>query len=410
MTQIDDYMDSPAIQRWLSRLGKTTARNYASWWGAWWSYLQEYGGDFSDKTPEQLVEYQQGCSNGDRYKILDLAQSYILSLDESRVAEDKKKLRANTKRNYYRMIRSFFAHNRAELPNDPHWSISSDVPKVRGKLKPEHIRDIVQRSSPMYRAVFLSMFQGALGLEEFMHWDRNGLNELREQLAAHSLLVKINLPGRKKNKNDNPYFTWIGKDAVDAVKQWMRIRHEDSELRGYPNIFYTQQGTPLNKKTLWRYWKRQLVAIGLIEKKSSHTGNRYGYNPHEMRDCFRTQWGFSGAAKHVGEYCMGHIVDSLGYDKSADDEVFSRSEYLKALPFLNVVSDSKTPYRLSDEAETVVKIQEQDNTIETLQEQMAAMAQQVEDQRNQLIDALSMISALTPEQQREALRRLKEGQ
>ena len=97
---------------------------------------------------------------------------------------------------------------------------------------------------------------------------------------------------------------------------------------------------------------RKLVRLDLIprEKLENEKINRYGMNPHEMRDVWRTLWSKSPADHRVGEYFMGHVVDPLGYDKSFDDEAYTRKEYEKALPYLNILSQDKA-YGLVDEDE-----------------------------------------------------------
>jgi hypothetical protein len=53
----------------------------------------------------------------------------------------------------------------------------------------------------------------------FEYWNMNGCEELLEQLDQGEEIVKVNLPGRKKNKNKRRFYTFIGGDAVDAIKQ-----------------------------------------------------------------------------------------------------------------------------------------------------------------------------------------------
>lgn len=73
--------------------------------------------------------------------------------------------------------------------------------KVNGRLTVENLRDMVLASKPVFRAVFLSMFQGALDMEMFKYWNLNGLQSLEKQMRESPDCIRIDLPGRKLNRN-----------------------------------------------------------------------------------------------------------------------------------------------------------------------------------------------------------------
>lgn len=58
------------------------------------------------------------------------------------------------------------------------------------------------------------------------------------------------------------------------------------------------------------YWTGKLEAAGLIDRANTPYV-RYGKNPHELRDLFRTRWEKSGSNPVGAEFCMGHTVDPL---------------------------------------------------------------------------------------------------
>lgn len=69
-------------------------------------------------------------------------------------------------------------------------------------------------------------------------------------------------------------------------------------------------------------------------------GIRYKVHVHELRDLFRTEWHRSQADPSVAEHCMGHTVDPLQYDKIMRDHTYARAHYLRALPYLNILSEN----------------------------------------------------------------------
>ncbi len=343
------------MEKWLSRMAKTTARNSRIGFRVWMNWLRENGGAFKDKNPDELIRFQRDASNSDRYEILDVVQRYINSIEGARVG---------TMLKAYSMIRSFFAHNRVELPRDPTFIVRSDVEKVRGILSVEEIRDIVLSSKPLYRAVFLSIFQGGLGLDEFSYWNTHGLQSLREQLRGDPEFIQIDLPGRKMRKNKDPYFTLIGSDAIKAIRDYLRIRPESDVA-----IFLNQFRDPVSPQATTIYWSRHLVKLGFIVPTPEKLGAaRYGKNMHEIRDVFRSQWEKSPAKGSVAEFMMGHVVDPLEYNKAHRDEAWVQEEYLQALPMLQIMS-SDTPFGKFD-GKTVSKLQGRISELEAIIDEM----------------------------------------
>ena len=174
---------------------------------------------------DELVEYQTRANeegNGNRFKILDLIQDYINS---------KNTLRYNSKVRYYSLLRSFFANNRADLPPDKGYTISSDIPQVEEKLTVEEVRSMILSSKPVYQAILTSMFMSAMDQEMYKYWNLNGWPSLKKQLDEKTQIVKIDLPGRKRKKNKVPFYTFISGDALEARAHRGTQRIEPRELR-----------------------------------------------------------------------------------------------------------------------------------------------------------------------------------
>ena len=178
---------SESVEKWLSRLAPSTARMNRHELGYFIKWLKSNGANFSSFTPDQLVEYQKKATNGQKYDILDKVQLWVQSL----------KGRYETKRHRYNAVRSFFAHNRADLPRDKTFKIRGDIPPVRGNLSADDVRSIVLTCNVMYQAIFLCMLAGGMGQEEFMWWSNNGLGKLEKDLMNEERVIRVDLPGRK---------------------------------------------------------------------------------------------------------------------------------------------------------------------------------------------------------------------
>lgn len=354
--------------QWLGRLKASTAKTAGSNFTRFMVWVGREGGKFSAYTPDQMIGFQRSANNEQRYELLDLAQRYIGSLEG----------RGGYVRNQYNCIRSFFAHSRAELPSDPTFKARGTVEKVVGHLDGGEIRDIVLSCNAMYQAVYMSMFSAALDREMFLYWNLNGLPQLREDLRRDPEVIKISLPGRKSMRDEAPYYSYVCSDAVELLKKWLPEREKlvalfSKRYEGYKDpgsIFIGQKGEPIGKLAIHQVWSRHCRRLGLLSSKTNGGALRYGKNLHELRDSYRSLFQKSGADPVVAEFCMGHVVDKLGYNKATQDEDWTREEYLKAMPWLNVLSSPK-PHGFEDRDEVKRLQRELDETRRKLEQRDA---------------------------------------
>lgn len=315
-----------SVQNWLSRVGENTRRDYNYTFNRFEMWKLEYGGKFADMSPDELIEYQKSCSNSDCFEILDLIQRWILGMSG---------LAYRTKDTYYMTLLSFFLHNRAELPKDKSFKIRGDKPKTPSLLRPEHIRHAVLHANPMYRAMITCMLEGSMGIAEVIEWNNNGWKSLREQLIRGEDIIRVELPGRKSERNIRPFFTLIGGDALKFLKEYLGTEIPEERAA----IFTNQYGRAVNEIALKRFWLRHLIRLRIVEKEvGGDRGTRYGYGLHELRENFRTLWSQSRANPDIGEFLMGHKLDDYGYNQVFRDYDYVVAEYRKALPYLNVLS------------------------------------------------------------------------
>lgn len=345
--------ESPAVKNWLSRISVSSHRARLAEFKSFMNWVRVNGDKFATMTPDDLLNYQRATNNGSQFEILDLIQKYILS---------SKGQRLNTKKTKLSIIKSFFLHNRAQLPQDPSFNLRGDKPRVQGILSPEEIKKVVLSSSAMYQSVFLAMLGGGMDQESFIYWSDNGWGKLKKDLSGDPEYIKVELPGRKKLKNEAPFYTLLGGDALDALKRWVKVRPKEAST-----IYVDQFKEPLTKAGIYSYWCRHLRKVGVIPSEKGSITSRYGRNPHELRDVFRTLWSKSGAAAPVGEFLMGHSQpgDEYGYDKSYLDETYVLQQYRRALSYLNVMSGTKAYGQVSED-----RVVELESELERLKRQL----------------------------------------
>jgi len=333
-TKIEDY---ESVRNWLSRMRPSSAESYVFQFKRFYKWMQKNGVELGKLSPDELVVFQSEASNSERFKVLDVLQRYI--------GENHSTL--SYKKKMYLSVRSFFLHNRAELPHDRSFNIRGDKPKTLGTLTIDEVKLIILASKPVYQAAFMCMIQGGMGGDEFCYWCENGWPKLEEDLKGKPDLIEIELPGRKAKKFESPYYTIIGRDAIEAIIKWLPYRPENT-----PYIFTNQYDKALTPHALHIYWVRVGRRIGVIDpiKRGRGRGHQTGKNLHEMRDVFRSQWEKSPAKGSVAEFLMGHRVDPLEYNKAHYDRKWVRKEYRKALPMLQIMSSGK-PFGQVDEDE-----------------------------------------------------------
>jgi len=333
--------NSPAVRQWLAKLAPATQRVAISNFKGWMAWVRENGGEFGGMSPDDMVKFQQAVDNGSRYVIIDrLVQPYLTACE----------VRYHTKRQRLIHIRSFFSHNRAELARDPNIRIRSDEPPIQGTLTVEDVKLAILACKPAYQAAFLCMFQSAMDQEMLTYWNEHGYDDLIRQLATVQKLpreeqtIRIQLPGRKSNRNREGFYTFIGADAIDAIRNWLPDRPSHATA-----IFTDQNKTPLDKSNMRHLWNYNIKRLGLVDPGLKHKGARTGKGLHEMRDVWRSMWSKSPASATVGEYLMGHQIDVLQYDKSFRDVEFYRREYLKAVPWVNILSSGRAFGQVSED-------------------------------------------------------------
>lgn len=365
---LEDLMQYKTISTWFSR-GKlnseTTIPLYLKTFGYFMTFVRDEGGKFANMTPDDLIKYQKKSRRSTEeeaeYEIIDkLIHPWIASIESG--------LRYGTVTSRISTIKSFFKWNRAPLPNE-RIGTRAGVPKVVGMLPFKDIREICLNSTPVFRAIFLCMYMGAMDQALFRHWNtESGYKSIEDDIKNGSDIIIVRSPGRKQFTNKLPFYTMIGGDAVDALRKYVkgdrkmiidRFFGDDPEKA--TAIFYNQKGNPIYSKYLAQYWLKRLKQLGLIvpivdENGVGNSGSRYGKNPHEMRDTWRSKATSFFMPEQIPlsifEFWMGHVskMDPNLYDKYCKNEVAVKKHYRKVLPYYNIMTSNKA-LGLYDEAE-----------------------------------------------------------
>ncbi len=380
MARAKDYTFSrdPLVAEWLDSVEASTRRNYRTmmqafleWVDAGESVLELDG--YEGSVPRRLLLLQRDLNrDGEgRKAILRAAYSYVKKRGAERM------WRTSYRRNNLSTIRSFFVYHLDET-GFPKESIrrmahvlKSTVKKVKKSLSLVELRQVAIKSTPMYRTVLKCMLVSGMGGDEVVKFSNQGIEALREAMEnpVADGVIEVYLGARKSNV-DGDFYTYIGGGAYRELRSWLKVRKGleerfmepelvDRRLRDrrtvkvkeFPDsVFVTHIFSPLSHKGLYNYFHRKMEQLGFIQRDKNGTpGSRYNKNPHQIRSLFRTQWSKSRVNPDVGEYFMGHVVDSLDYNRVHDDREYRIAEYRKAVPYLDL--DHERAFGKVDEGE-----------------------------------------------------------
>ena len=306
---------------------------------------------FAKTTPLELLKMQTNANTSkdpdERYIVLDLAKKWI----------DTYKGRRASKVGYLSTVRGFFAYYRRPLPpTDKDWlrSLASDTPAVEGKLTPDRLQTLVGSVSgdARKRSIFLVQLQSFSGPRELCIIGNTMGPYIAEELRKGRNLIELYFEKGRKHR-DNPWYSYIGKDACDSLRKWFETRgnptKEDPLI--WPSLTNGGELTPV---ALQRMFTRMTSRLAFRPKVGTNhsLSSRYGVSVKELRDL-----AFSLAQQAVGktnergetflessiEYFGGHTVDPMNYRKIHKlDPDFRRRQYQIAEPYISPISGPPT--------------------------------------------------------------------
>jgi len=338
--KLPDIEDERTVKIWLSRRAKT--KGPLSVLRQFIVFLREGKSEFKYYSPDELIKFQDEVENKYRFKILDQVQAFI----------NDKNLRYISKKNYLSEIRSFFTHNRCSLPEDKGFRILNYELSDKSTLTIADVKHVILASNILYKAMYLCRFQSAMDFDGFKYWNNHGWTQIQKDLEGKPDIIRIEIAGRMKLGKPVPFHTYIGTDAIKALRQYISTRPKVILQEGQQeHIFYNVWRKPVTYTNTHLQWMRTLQRTGLIPKKPKRKepkkqffkyGARKvltGKHPHGMRKIFKTIWRKSGVDIVIADFMMGHEIDKLDYDRAYDDTDWTAYHYRKVLPWLNIISE-----------------------------------------------------------------------
>lgn len=351
-------MQSDPVGFWLGRVALGSRKTYDVGLKGFLRWLGQREGKVlsaSDLLARQM-------ETQDQYAVLDLLQKYVSEMP----------LALNSKISIYTAVRSFFMHNRCALPSDLGFKVRGSKAPLPAKLSVEHVRRMVQAANLRDRSIVLVKWMGLQDTDRLVWIGRNLAQEIVTQMKEGVHPVRLEIPQGRKN-NDRGYYTFIGKDAIDALKEYFE------KERGWPKpkepVWLERYGKPLSEAAFNYLWLNLLRRVGLIEKREGQAGTRYGFyahgTRHQAKSLLHVQAKAEGFDMDCCEFWLGHVVDPLGYDKFHLDKEYVRKQYVIAEKYLNIVSrPAVSEEQRHQEQETVLKMRKELDEVKQLLSQL----------------------------------------
>lgn len=401
---IEEFVEqNPTVKNWLeekAKRSKLTARQYRSHLYNYWLWLKQKG---YVNIEQLLSEFRRLKKEDIEYRHNDYIKSYIW--------QEKKEKSKSNRDGTVSAIRSYYKHSRCPLPDEKIETTFKEVDKQRlrekASLKPMTLDDFRTLLLPMKtreKAIMLVLLQSGMGVGEFSkefnvctcrrEWLQNGNGHVCEphrvmkQLKEGKQYIKVKFMGRKSNPNR--YFTYIGRDAIEELKRYLKFRAElvqkakdrlkelaekeksgqymqksekitlqklrvklanlTPEWREGQPVFISNYLNPVSSANIEAFVRSYKRVTGLTDRE---------FTPHSCRDLFKTECSHVGVKEAISEFFTGHKLDAYGYNQL--DKLYPEDfekEYLKVESNLNILSHTLPKAEVDKVKEENLKLKE----------------------------------------------------
>jgi integrase len=275
---------------------------------------------------------------------------------------------------YISALRSFFSSHEVLLPKLSNGR--REVEWEKEEFDREKVKDLVNVCSPRERAIFLTMFQSGLAANEVSNLRVRDLKEERDGITILRLT---------REKNRFKFVTFLGRDAREAIEQYLKIRNEGNLIPARPNLsekakvkgegdflfvtydFHSQQWNKVDNRHISKYMLQACKRLGWYNGEK-----RNPWRPHALRASFATILNNNGVPKNFVDFMLGHKQGGTdeAYFKSHIETIlkhYKDSELLLSISDVEKIPDSKYEELKIENKFLVQKYEEQERKIEELE-------------------------------------------
>jgi integrase len=339
MTEID-----PILENWLSIIAYSHSNSLNTRIG----YLHSFQIflDHAGKTTKQILEdYERMDDKQFKRYYTPLIMSLIVKLQREGYSPSSQQYSINT-------IRSFFKYNNLPLNYLP--TGKKFVVFHNRDITKEEIEEIIKQAEPREQAFYALMTQSGLRPNELCNIKIRNVEKIIDKETPIPCLIKIEQDEAKGEYS--PYFTFIGKEGVYYLKEYLKRRVQPLNQDEY--LFTKEDSkTQIDTDLISHMFRRTVIKLKdqkvlNFENKKSKLTNRNELRLYNLRKYFRNH---TNAGDTFTNFWMGH---SLGVDDhyfSKDVETHKKQYEKTAMKNLRI--ETKTP----DQNEDIMKKLEQEN-------------------------------------------------
>ncbi len=254
-------------------------------------------------------------------------------------------------------------------------------------LRAEHVKKLVDHSPTIRdKAIILMLFQSGMDISTLISLNygdvARGLENDECPLAIHVVRKKAGIE----------YTTFIGRDAIDALKAYLnKRRQKQGEIKYDEPLFVKEREIKGDKRitrnAIDKMLKQVAVLSGVVSKEEMERADMNPCRPHALRGAFSTIMKLQGVNNEIVEYWMGHAIPyESAYMIPQEDEL------------RKIYAEHEEALSINRATEQIKKLEQKFNgKMETYDEIINRQAAEIEKLRRELGERKSVADALLKE-------------
>ena len=225
---------------------------------------------------------------------------------------NEKKVAKKTATLYFTAVRSFYKWNGFPL----YVKTPKAAPKKENRkavITPEIVKKLIDHAPTLRdRAIILFLFQGGFDVSTLCSLN---YGDVKNELEAGKIPMMIYVV---REKEEVEYFTFVGRDAVEALKAYLNDRRTKGEELKYDTPLFIKdkakrrKGERINPHHIQNMLRETAIKAGLITREEMDKVDFNPYRPHALRAAFSSILRLNGFDPVLVEFMMGHSIPYNG--------------------------------------------------------------------------------------------------